>query len=81
MADDKVTYTPLQKKQMYTGGEYLCQVPPTCTARWNVYDWIAYIDKSGYWRPNAKRKRMGDIWDNLIEQANNLNWPEDYNNE
>jgi hypothetical protein len=38
------------KIKAYHAGQYVAQVPPSCTAFWSIDSWIRWIDYNGDWR-------------------------------
>jgi Family of unknown function (DUF5484) len=39
----------MKKIEAYCQGLYVMAVPPVSTVKWNVDDWIRWIDQTGYW--------------------------------
>jgi len=37
--------------RLYDRGQYVCQVPPVPTTRWDRWDWIQWINSHGRWLP------------------------------
>jgi len=57
-----MTPTMIDKVAMYKAGNYKFKAPPVCTANWDHFAWIAYIDAYNGWlipllQPNNLRNR------------------------
>lgn len=43
-----------EKVGLYHKGQYAFAVPPVCHLRWDVTDWVRYIDSCGKWLPTKE---------------------------
>ena len=51
-----LSYT--EKLDLFESHKYHCQVPPVLTKNWSTASWIQWIDSTGSWLTEEKKKEL-----------------------